>query len=468
MSNPLHSVHTNPANRTILASVRRALPGIKAGARVLAAVSGGSDSMALLLLLRDVLDRSGVRLTAAYVDHGLRPAAAMEAAVVAGLCRRLGVDCLVTAITPLSRASEEHLRETRYAALAGMATQCGADWIATGHTRDDQIETILFRFFRGSSRGGLAGMRNVRDNVMRPLLDLGREQLRTCLRDAGIGWIEDPSNRDQRYTRNRIRHALIPAVAQVMGSGRLEHLPDVADLWRCEDAFLEEQAARYAAYVMRGEGAGMRIDLVAFESVPAALRPRILRAWLRAFGAEEIPVAQLRAIAILAEERGGSRQLMLEGLAITREYGALHAFRGTAKTSTGEHEVRIDTAGAYAGPNGEWLLTVDPYPQDEAPVAGSLRRQVVDFPADVLAAPLFLRERRPGDAIRTQVHGRRKVHDIMVDARVPRRERASWPVLTSAEALIWVPGLAVAAEMESASKTNVTRRVRFAWHRSSL
>ena len=447
--------------------MRAAFPEVRTGTRVLAAVSGGSDSMALLLLLKGAFSPAHIHVTAAYVDHGLRPATAIEAAIVAGLCRRLGVAYLATDIPVLSHPSEARLREARYAALARLATQCSADWIATGHTRDDQIETILFRFLRGSSRAGLGAMQGARQNLVRPLLGLGREELRACLRVAGVGWIEDPSNAALHYTRNKIRHLLIPAAEQAMGGGRLEHLPEVAEVWRSEDTYLEEQAARYAAYVMRGTGAALRIDVLAFQSVPAPLRPRVLRGWLRTFGLEEISLVRLRAVEELIAARSGGGTLMLEGLTVTREYGALRAFREAPRPFSDEHEVRVDCPAAYVGPNGEWTLTVDPRPQNEAPVAESLCRQVVEFPADGLGAPLRLRQRRPGDAIRTQVHGRRKVHDIMIEARVPRRERETWPVLTSAEALIWVPGLAVAAEMESASKRGRTPRVRFAWHRSS-
>jgi tRNA(Ile)-lysidine synthase len=440
---------------------------MSAGARVLAAVSGGSDSMALLLLLKAACSAVRVQVTAAYVDHGLRPATAMEAAFVAGLCRRLNVPCVTTEIPLLSHPSEAHLREERYAALARVATECGAGWIATGHTRDDQVETILFRFLRGSSRAGLAGMREIRQNLLRPLLGLGREDLRAWLRDTGVGWVEDPSNASLRYTRNKIRHLLIPAVEETMGSGRLRHLPTVAELWRCEDAYLEQEASRFSAYVMRGTGAGLHIDLVAFAAVPEALRPRVLRTWLRTFGHEEIPLARLRAIMTLGKESGGNGRLTLEGLTVIREYEVLCAFRSAPRPLGAEQEVCVDSPGAYVGPNGEWTLTVDPRPRDDAPATRSLRRQVVEFAVDVLETPLRLRQRRPGDAIRTQLHGRRKVHDIMIEARVPRRERDTWPVLTSAHALIWIPGLAVAAEMESALRAKGAPRVRFAWHRRS-
>lgn len=424
--------------------------------------------MALLALLKAVLPDADTELTAAYVDHGLRPAAALEASVVAGLCRRLGVSFVATGIPALPRVNEADLRDARYSALRRLARDTRSDWIATGHTRDDQIETIVFRFLRGSSRGGLGGIRMHRAEIVRPLLALGRAELRSCLRDAGIAWIEDPSNNDLRYTRNRVRHRLIPAAEEAMGSGRLEHLAEVAEIWRCEEEYLESETLRYAAYAIRGTANTSHLDLVALESVPRALRPRVMRHWLGLLGAGEVTIAHLRGLAHLAATRDGSGRLAVGSTQVVREYGRLSAMVLDAATECPDCEVRLDKAAAYTDAKGEWSLTVEPDPAGDPAAGTSIQRQVVDFPLEALNGPLRLRARRAGDAIRTREHGRRKVHDIMIDAGVPRARRASWPVLTSAENLIWVPGLAVAAEMESALARKPTPRIRFAWHRKLI
>jgi tRNA(Ile)-lysidine synthase len=177
--------------------------------KVLLAVSGGPDSVAMLLLAHHAVPD---RILAATVDHGLRAESASEAAHVRDLCARLGVGHTTVRVKVRTRGNvPDAARIARYAALNALAEQQGADWIATAHHADDQLETLLMRLNRGSGLGGLAGIRRRNNRVVRPLLGWTRRELGDVVVAAGIDAVDDPSNRDDRYDRARLRKMLANA-----------------------------------------------------------------------------------------------------------------------------------------------------------------------------------------------------------------------------------------------------------------
>ncbi len=194
------------------------------GDRVLCAVSGGPDSMALLHALWELRDRLGLELVVATVDHGLRPEARAEAELVAARARDLELEWRLLAVdvrgararssssSSLSSSWQDVARRLRLAALEAHARAVGAHKIALGHQADDQEETILFRILRGTGVRGLAGIPYRREMFVRPLLDVERKQISTYLRRRSIPFVEDPSNRDARFARARLRYQILPAL----------------------------------------------------------------------------------------------------------------------------------------------------------------------------------------------------------------------------------------------------------------
>lgn len=195
--------------------------GLKPGQRLLLAVSGGADSLALASLCARLAPARGWQLCALSVNHGLRTEAADDAAHAAGICHALGIPCRVTAVdVPGQRRQgegvEEAARRLRYAALEEERRRCGADWILLGHHAGDAEEDMLLRLLRGTGWPALGGMRarDAERHVLRPLLAIPPEALRDHLRALGIDWREDGSNTDTRFTRNRIRHTLLPLMRE--------------------------------------------------------------------------------------------------------------------------------------------------------------------------------------------------------------------------------------------------------------
>jgi tRNA(Ile)-lysidine synthase len=248
---------------------------------VLLGVSGGSDSMALLHLTGLVAPALELSLHVVCVDHGLRREAADEAALVAAAAARSNAAFHSVAASP-DGDDEDSLRRARYAALEERRIAVGARFVLLGHTADDQIETIVFRFLRGAGFGGLAGMREVRGTLLRPLLGLRRRELRRVLEAQGAGWTEDPTNSSPRYARGRLRSSVLPAIETAFGSGALDHLLDVAPRWRADESFLEQETERLLAYASRRGREGIDLDIEALGTAHEALRARALRRWIAA------------------------------------------------------------------------------------------------------------------------------------------------------------------------------------------
>jgi tRNA(Ile)-lysidine synthase len=298
---------------------------LRSAERVVLAVSGGADSMALLELWS--LERDVSADVVVYVDHGLRSEAANEAASVRRAAERHGATFRFAALDG-TRADEASLRDSRYAVLWRVVEEVGAAFLLTGHTRDDQVETILHRLVRGAGRRGLSGMRERRGALARPLLDLRREELRAFLSALAVEWCEDASNRDNRYLRNRIRNEVIPQLERELGDDCLDHLPDMARLWAEEEAYLESEAARFGSVAELGAATDRRLETAILLAAPRALHTRIAKRWLAARSGrppESFTRAELERVLELARRSSGECAIDLAGVTVLVCGGELRA-----------------------------------------------------------------------------------------------------------------------------------------------
>ncbi len=329
---PVSAKRLPRADYRLVEVVRTGLaPAIDAGGAVLA-VSGGGDSMALLAivaLLDAELRRAGgaerLNWQVAVVDHGLRAEAACEQDQVCSVAEELGWEAKVLD-GRTDTDDEAELRRVRYLALRRHAADKRLAWIATAHHRDDQVETVLFRLVRGAGLRGLGGMAPRSRDLLRPLLDVGRAELRGFLERRRLAWSEDASNATSRYARNRIRHTLIPAFVAALGDDALDRIPAMARRMRLDDAYLTAEAQRFVVAAERGRDHAL--DLLALAEIPQALAGRVLRSWYeRQGGRPSLGVRELEFLeAFLAAARHGSG-IRLGNLALTLTAGRLHARR---------------------------------------------------------------------------------------------------------------------------------------------
>ncbi|WP_030489940.1 tRNA lysidine(34) synthetase TilS [Micromonospora chokoriensis] len=282
-----------PPVAAIRVAVRRVLTGLPSDGPVLVACSGGADSLALAAAAVFVAPRLGHSAALVTVDHGLQDGSAERAEAVASWGREVGfASATVVRVEVAGRPGgpEAAARDARYQALTEVARQQNAVAVLTGHTRDDQAETVLLALARGAGPRGLAGMPARRDlggvPLLRPLLEIGREQTRAACAVHGLSPWQDPHNTDPSYARSRVRADLLPALVRALGPGVVDNLARTARLVAADNAALDELAAAALAAARHPAG-GLSVPELA--ALAPAVRGRVLHAWARELGA--VPAA---------------------------------------------------------------------------------------------------------------------------------------------------------------------------------
>jgi tRNA(Ile)-lysidine synthase len=427
---------------------------IPPGSSVLAAVSGGLDSVVLLDLLRTQVAAGIVdRITAAHFDHRMRSGSAADAAWVRGLCRAWDVPFHLGVAEPMPR-TEEEARDARYAFLFATAEAIGASRIAVAHHADDQAETVLFRLARGTGLGGLAGIPARRGHVVRPLLPFRRSRLEAHAAARGLRHREDPTNVDPRFARNRIRLAVLPAL-EATRPGATEAIVDLAREAAHAEAGWNWMADEILeALLIRAPDGSLQLARDGLLGYHPYIRARLLR---RAFGRlGRVPgrAGTRAALAFITSGASGGAVELSGGLRLERHFDRLIIRRPGAP---GERDSPLIIAAPGAGRGqaviggrrvrAEWTL--------EPGSAG------VAFDAEAIRFPIELRGWRPGDRIRL-ASGTKKLKKLFVEKRVPRPRRRQCPVLAEENGFVlWVEGLGRAAGSEPVP-ANPAFRIRLA------
>jgi tRNA(Ile)-lysidine synthase len=416
---------------------------------VLVAVSGGPDSVALLLALGE-LGRGAWRIGVAHVNHHLRGRESdRDQRLVERLARRLGYAMHVAHAKPRGEANlEERARQARYRALLAIARRRGYRRIATAHTLDDQAETVLHHVVRGTGGTGLGGVQPQRaDGVIRPLLGVSRAQVMEFLGHRNVRHRVDRSNRDPRFTRNRLRARVLPLLERELNPRVKEALGRLAELSR-EDEDLLESVARRAG---RRVGRGGRLSCAGLAGIHPALQRRVVREWLTRVrdAANRVELGHVERVRALARAGREGQGLSLPGGSVLRRGGNLEWSPRRARPAGYRRELMAGREVLVAG----WRVRARSLPRTVSP--GPWR---AIFDAGKLeGSRLRVRSPKPGDRIRPLgLGGSRKLQDVFVDAKVPRHERATWPILETGGVIAWVPGL-VRGEVALVERT--TRRL---------
>lgn len=435
------------------------------GSPVLTLISGGGDSVALLSALVEL--RGPVGLFALHVNYGLRnDESDRDEDLCRELCMRLGVDLSVIK-APENFAEGANLqaraREFRYALAEERAAELGGARIAVAHTADDQAETVLYRLFASPGRDALHGMSPERDNIVRPFLTLRRAQLRDWLNERNVAWREDSSNSDPRFARVRTRELL--AAAEELHPAAIENLLRSAELLREESAELDAVVDGLLAECLDDRG-----DLEAAELVllPAALAGRVLRTFLERTTGASLPAASRAVPRLLAlAAKGGTQELQIEGVSIIVEYGAIRGDAGDMTTEVpGDVTLPIEGATHF----GDWQIEAFGSPLNRGVTTEGLSTAADDDPEKPIGKPfsavialvdggsdLVVRGRRAGDRIELRgISGSKSLQDLYVDRKLPRRLRDAHPVVCEGDRVVWIPGLAQAADPQGSPTRSVS------------
>jgi tRNA(Ile)-lysidine synthase len=425
--------------------------------RVLLAVSGGADSVALAWLFHDLAGRRRADVAGlVHVHHGLRGADADEdEAFVVALGARLGWPVAVERVqlgAGGERGSvESRARAARYAAFDRAADRLGAARVATAHTLDDQAETVLLRLLRGAGTRGLSGIRPARGRFVRPLLACRRQALRDWLIARTEPWREDASNADVAIARNRIRHTLVPVVDAVAPGG-VRAIARVADLLRLDEAVLSELSAAALARAGRAgrAAAGVELDVTALSPLPPALAARAARQVLEAAAPGRFfTLRHVQAVARLWSADKSQGHLDLPGVVVSRRGARLVVEPAGPARQPERRPFRhvLEVPGSVDVPEAGVSIHARLAPR-AGEASGLTGRAVAEIGRGGLALPLVVRSRLPGDRVRPiGAPGRRKLQDVLVDRRVPRDRRDAVPIVADAAGrIVWVAEVVVAED----------------------
>jgi tRNA(Ile)-lysidine synthase len=467
------STHNAPesshARRRVLETVKRTIAEnemVVSGSAVLAGVSGGPDSVALLHILQHLTSEYGLRLAVAHLNHGLRKEADDEAEFVATLSAGLGLACYikkedVSRFRHRNRLSlEEAARMRRYAFYDDIATRHHFDKIALGHQADDNAELVLMFMIRGSGPVGFAGIPPVRaGKIIRPLIRLPRRDILDYLKTVGLAYVTDRSNRDMRFMRNRIRSHLVPLLRGSYNPKISEALNRLADIQREEQDWIEGIVdTLYRDVRLTDDANRLHLSITRLVRQPKAAQRRIIRKAIVDIKGDlrRISFAHVRAaVDLLSLDRPAGMLDLPDGIILERIGNVLRVSRrsGTARPK----QVMVEEIypitfcyGVKKPDKAAVIVTVEEidyrviFSTVAAGASENLRQagqQVAFFDMDSLIFPLTIRNVRAGDRFRPfGLKGTQKIKKYFIDHKVPREKRRACPVLMSGDCIIWLMG----------------------------
>lgn len=429
---------------------------VRPGLRLAVAVSGGADSVALLRALHAQSRELGLALHVAHLHHGIRGAEAdADLAFVRDLAAQLDLPFhSYRTDTPAESAArpgkpaesiEEAARRLRYAWFRELLSTVPLDAVATAHTLDDQAETVVAKFLRGAWTEGLSGIHPQLDTpaglILRPLLATTRAEVEQYLKARGQTWREDSTNRHLTYTRNRIRHELLPSL-DAWNPRLREHLAQMAELARDEESWWTAELARIAPQLIlpgrpvRGGGRasadGIALDLARFAELHPALQRRVLRHIAAQLGAapDFRATESIRQLALTG--RAGQKSELAQGLRAERTHRELRLTLQSAEPTSARASEAISYEISVPG-------------EADAPGFGLHFRIATDGDAPQRVATL--RPWKAGDRITLQhSSGPRKVKEVLERLKVSGEARPSWPVLELDGRILWMQGVTVQSQ----------------------
>jgi tRNA(Ile)-lysidine synthase len=436
--------------------------------RVLIAVSGGSDSVALAHIAHELADAGELRVAGvAHFNHQLRETASRDEQFCGALAEQLGWPLIVDREDVAGRAKregrslEDAAHVARHAFFERARAGCHADVVALGHTRDDQAETFLLRLLRGAGARGLASMHPRNGAIVRPLFDCRRAELRGYLGARGIPFVEDETNADTAMARNRIRVELLPILEARFNPNIIETLATAADLARDEWLWMTEAAEachdQTSATVANDGQTAVTLELDRLTTAPPALaRMLVWNAMSEAGGGRPISYDHVAAALRLIKGEGGAfdapgqraerigSRLVLTG----RPAGTIGRWTPSKQTTPFEYPLSIP--GEVVLPEAGCAISAEPNGGHRASsaIVGSgagLGNDVAFVRRDLCKGALVVRNRRPGDSFRPTGGGRRKkLQDFFVDTKVSRSGRDAVPIVVDGEGqIVWVAGHAI-------------------------
>lgn len=438
-----------PVKKQIIKTVKKTIlkhDMIQPGERIIAAVSGGPDSICLVDILAGLSKEMDIGLFIAHYEHGLRPEEdTNETTLVREYTRSLSLPFETEKASGLSYNSsslEEKARELRYDFLERTRKKFNAHKIAMGHNLNDQAETVLMRLLRGSGMTGLSGIPPVRDNtIIRPLIETGREDIIDYLEHRNLEYATDSSNNDNRFFRNKIRLELLPEMIKYQ-PGLIEILGKLAENLRDENSFFESQADKWVDEKIEQDKSGnYAIDIHLLKNLPSAFTRRIIRNIVKKhykslYGIDSVHV---QAIIDLAANTKPNIPIDLPGdLIVRKEYNRLIFTSQVSNPDSFTFEVK-ENGELYINEIDKTFMIEELSNNQQVTITNDTNTAFLD--KDLLPYPLTIRNSKPGDKfVPHGMTGHKKVKDFFIDLKVPPVNRKQTPILLKDGNIVWICG----------------------------
>ncbi len=433
------------------------------GDTVVAGVSGGADSLCLLFMLKEFSEEMPLQLAVVHVNHGIREEAAEDAAYVKQICEKLEVPFFLKEVDVEEIAksrgisTEEAGRNVRYAAFEEVLAQLtgqeqltgekqfaggGQGKIAVAHNAGDRAETMLFHLFRGTGLTGLSGIKPVRDRIIRPLLCLDRQEIEQYLAKKEIAFCIDRTNNEDTYTRNKIRHHILPFAENNICTGAVSHMNQTAEMLLETEEFLREQTEKVFSAVAEEKENGIFIAVKDLTEQPKLLQKRVLLLCMEkmAAGRRDIGLVHIEDMLALFTKEGNKEQALPYGMKARREFDKVYI--GTDrqnKTDRPVDEKKIQIPGELEIEGlGVLEFSVFEYHKSKI-IPEKTYTKWLDY--DKIVKSLVLRTRQTGDYLTiNEALSKKTLKKYFIEEKISKNERDKLYVVADGNHIVWVPG----------------------------
>lgn len=442
---------------------------ISEGDVVAAGVSGGADSVCLLFVLFDLREKLGFSLKVCHVNHGLRGAEAdADEMYVRRLCRELDIPCRVfyknveLIAKKWKQSHEEAGRTARQEAFETMCTEEGCTKIATAHHREDNAETVLLNMARGTGLKGLCGIRPNYGKIIRPLLVLTRGRIEEYLNKRGICWCEDMTNAEDDYTRNRIRHHILPLLETQVNKGAARHIDELTrqaqEVWELLDHETKRAWQTCVTESVQESAGGVKLILheTALTTEMPAVRKELVKRCLSYVmkSTKNIGTVHILSVLGLFERQSGRCVDLPGGIRAQRVYEGV--MLGGKEKETTQEEIVLQVPGITEIPDTDTVITCRFLMGGTVSQARELPQKGytkwIDY--DIMKCRLSVRTRRSGDTLAVAgAGGRQKLKEYFINEKIPRDERDKMLLIADGDRIVWIPGKRLSEDFKIGSNT---------------
>lgn len=435
--------------------------------RIVAGVSGGADSVCLILVLKELQKKYGFSLSAVHIEHGIRGEESLrDAEFTESFCRKQNVPLEIFHVDAPAKAKkekktlEEAARELRYSIFRQVCSENDADKIAVAHHGGDCAETMLFHLSRGTGLRGLCGIPPVRGQIIRPLLCVTRQEIEAYLEERQQEYCIDSTNRELQYARNRLRTCVVPQLEQINPQA-VSHMRSTADMLLEVCDFLDEAAwneGKKGMIISRDRGGaitGIQMNRAVLESMPGVLQKNFLHQMLGlASGSrKDISAVHVGDLLELFSGRTGREVSFPGGIRAVCEYEYVRVYRQDISESRKEEVYTVKIPGKTVLPGGLTIrMRVFEYDGDSEKIPRKRYTKWLDY--DKITETVLIRKRQSGDYFVTDRNGnRKKLKDFFINEKIPRLQRDRIWLLADGSHIIWSIGLRISEEYKITQKT---------------